>query len=151
MDANLGRGELWRVIVAVTTIVYDDDGDAVLFLERKKPPLNWCLPGGKVAMGEDLEFAARRELLEETGLRVGSLIPIDSWQGKNPGRHGDIPILSINYLCRTSSREVVLSPGEHGDFRWVALGDFDDFRPQTDFDLNKIALLIRRYAGTGIF
>ncbi len=44
----------------------------VLLIRRGKPPLfgRWVVPGGTVELGEGLEQALVREVLEETGLRV---------------------------------------------------------------------------------
>ena len=33
-------------------------------------PVQWCIPGGQLDLGESLGEAAKREFLEETGLRV---------------------------------------------------------------------------------
>ncbi|MCK8782911.1 NUDIX hydrolase [Roseomonas sp. NAR14] len=50
-------------------------GEEVLLVRRGKPPRmgEWSLPGGAQHVGETAEAAARRELLEETGVTVGPL------------------------------------------------------------------------------
>lgn len=40
----------------------------VLIAKRAMPPQLWSLPGGRVEMGETLEQAAAREVMEETGV-----------------------------------------------------------------------------------
>lgn len=61
-----------RPMVTVDTVVFAlDRGTAkVLLIKRGKEPFKgcWSLPGGFVAMDEELEAAAARELAEETSL-----------------------------------------------------------------------------------
>ena len=56
-----------------------EDADQRVLLVRQAAGLKlWTLPGGKVKRGESLVKALRRELYEETGLRVqiGSLLGV---------------------------------------------------------------------------
>ena len=60
-------------------VVRDDSGRLLLVLRRNDPGRGlWSLPGGRVAPGETVEAAVRREGREETGLdvRVGRLLGV---------------------------------------------------------------------------
>jgi len=55
-------------VPAVSTLVVDDDGRVLLVYETDVDA--WSTPGGSVEVDERPEDAARREVLEETGLTV---------------------------------------------------------------------------------
>jgi 8-oxo-dGTP diphosphatase len=52
-------------------------GDQILLVRRGRAPSLglYAFPGGRVEPGETAEAAARRELMEETGLTAGKLSP----------------------------------------------------------------------------
>lgn len=62
-----------RAALTVDCVVfgYDDSELKVLLIERGLEPFKgrWALPGGFVRVDETLDEAARRELVEETGLK----------------------------------------------------------------------------------
>jgi len=83
-------------------------GDQVLVLRRAHTPRKGFLdtPGGFIEAGEGIEVAARRELLEETGLRVGAL----RWLGFYWDRYylrgfGWFPTMNFYYVARWRSGE----------------------------------------------
>lgn len=79
-----------RPAVTVDVVVYTllEAEPHVLLIQRAKKPYarRWALPGGFVEPMENLEKAARRELAEETGVEVGTLIPVGSYgdKGRDP-------------------------------------------------------------------
>ena len=62
--------------VAVGAIVFKDD--RVLLVRRGKPPAEdlWAIPGGRVEIGETLQEAAEREILEETAITIRARVPV---------------------------------------------------------------------------
>jgi 8-oxo-dGTP diphosphatase len=61
-------------LLATDCVVFDGAG-RVLVIRRKNEPFKgaFALPGGFVEIGETVEAACRREVLEETGVAVGKL------------------------------------------------------------------------------
>lgn len=58
-------------LVGVGVVVLNQQGE-VLLIKRGKPPRagEWSIPGGMIDLGERLEDAARREVLEECGITI---------------------------------------------------------------------------------
>ena len=70
-----------RVRRVAARVILVDDRDRVLLVHGRAParpdrPAWWITPGGGVDGGETVPEAARREVYEETGLRVDDLGPV---------------------------------------------------------------------------
>jgi len=116
-----------RPVVGVGAIVLD--GGRVLLIKRGNPPLKgqWSLPGGGVEVGETLEQAVAREVLEETGLtiEVGPIVEVlDRISCDGDGRV-EYHFVLVDFVCRPREqrRGQVRAGTDADDAEWVALAD----------------------------
>ncbi|MCL7928975.1 NUDIX hydrolase [Halomonas llamarensis] len=105
-------------LAAIAVTLRDSE---VLLVQRSKEPQRgtWGFPGGSVEPGESLHCAAKRELMEETGITalVGPLIDVVEVIGYDPeGKHHHFALVAL--LCRYVDGE--LHPGDDAaDCRWA--------------------------------
>jgi 8-oxo-dGTP diphosphatase len=103
---------------------------SVLLIERGREPYQgkWALPGGFIDMDEELDVACRRELLEETGIRVGELRQFKAFGGvsRDP-RHRTISVIFYAF----TENELTAKAGDDAvNARWFPINQL----PELAFD-----------------
>ena len=100
-------------------------GGKVLLIRRGKEPLRgrWVVPGGTVELGETLERALVREMLEETGLAVApvELLTVFDRIQEEAGRVSYHYVI-VDYLCRYEGGEARAGSDAEA-VAWAALAD----------------------------
>ncbi len=117
-----------RPIVGIGIVVIR--GDQVLLCRRGKPPNvgSWTLPGGAQDIGETCHAAARRELEEETALKVGDLhfcAYVDTIRKDDEGRvrfHYTI----LDFAARWEGGEAVAG-SDVSEVQWAAMDDLGPY------------------------
>ncbi len=125
-----------KISVTVDSVVFCKVNNQfkVLLIQRKNEPFKgqWALPGGFVDKGEDLETAAKRELEEETGVKVESMQQVQAF-GK-PGRDPRGHTISIGFLSRIYCEEHLEPSDDAKDARWFEIEKLPDMDLAFDHD-----------------
>jgi len=115
---------------SVLIVIYTEGGEFLL-LERRRPAGFWQSVTGSLEWAESADAAARREVIEETGIRQGVLVNLQWTQvyeilpafGKvyAPGVTQN---LEHAFSLRLQNKvPITLSAAEHVQFRWVSAAD----------------------------
>jgi len=111
-------------VVAVGAIVFRNN--RVLLVRRGQPPSQdlWAIPGGRVELGETLQEAAEREIIEETGITIQALDPVYTFDyierdgSARPRFHYVIVDLHADYV-----RGTIRAGDDAAEAGWVAAED----------------------------
>jgi mutator protein MutT len=97
-----------RPLVGVGAIIFKRD--RILMAQRGKQPLQgwWSLPGGALELGESLQDAVCREVLEETGLVVHPVKLFEVFERilRDDAGAPEYHYVLIDYVCRVSGGEL---------------------------------------------
>jgi phosphoglycolate phosphatase-like HAD superfamily hydrolase/ADP-ribose pyrophosphatase YjhB (NUDIX family) len=107
-------------IATVGALIFNSKNEVLMLHTHKWSDL-WGIPGGKIKWGETSEAALRREILEETGLKISGIkfvLVQDCIHSKEFYR--DAHFVLLNYTCRCTGKPDVKLNDEAREFRWVA-------------------------------
>lgn len=105
-------------LLTVDCVVLNPRGE-VLLIERKNEPFrgHFALPGGFVDIGETVEDACRRELMEETGVKAGKLTLVGVYSDPNRDPRGHAASVVFLTRVRTNKTE---AGDDAASAQWVA-------------------------------
>ena len=123
VDYNAGDYPPFAVTVDVAIFTIVSEALQVLLVERGEPPFlgSWALPGGFVRPDENLDEAANRELLEETGVDARSAHLEQLGTFGSPDRDPRMRVVTVAY--------------------WAILGDLSELHPAAGSDARDAGLV----------
>jgi 8-oxo-dGTP diphosphatase len=124
-----------KIFVTVDAVIVKKSTDnQLLLIKRKNEPYKdcWALPGGFVDENEDLEVAAKRELEEETQVKIDSLQQFGTF-GK-PFRDPRGHMISVAYFGEVSENTIAIASDDAKEVAWFAINEL----PNLAFDHQEI-------------
>src|SRR5436190_15495980 len=125
-----------KIYVTVDTLVFrkTDNQTQILLIRRKNEPFkdSWAIPGGFVDENEDLEAAAKRELLEETQIKIDAVEQLKAF-GK-PFRDPRFHTVSVAFSGFVPEDTVAKAADDAKEVGWFTI----DHLPDLAFDHGEI-------------
>ncbi|MEK3886383.1 NUDIX hydrolase [Bacillus sp. FSL K6-3431] len=109
------------IFVGAVTVIIDELG-RLLLQQRKFPKGAWGITGGLMELGESTEEVAKREVFEETGLKIDELKLINVYSGAQnyiKAENGDeFYVVTIAYFSENIEGELIVDTSESLTFQF---------------------------------
>ncbi len=119
-----------RPIIMVGASVIVEDAQGKILLQQRTDNHCWGYAGGALELGETTEAAAKRELLEETGLLANEMELFGVFSGENLHHvypNGDeVYVVDIVYLCRKYTGTLKVQDGEVERLRFFPVSELPE-------------------------
>jgi 8-oxo-dGTP diphosphatase len=116
-------------LVGVGVAIYNDQGQVIL-VQRGRPPSvgTWGLPGGLIDVGERLQAAAAREVMEELGINVAVQGMVTTFESIHHDDEGKVEYhyIVLEYWARYQGGEPV-AQDDAAAFAWVNADQLDSY------------------------
>ncbi|OFX62122.1 MAG: NUDIX hydrolase [Bacteroidetes bacterium GWA2_30_7] len=102
----------------------------ILLIKRKHEPFKdfWAFPGGFMEMDETIENSAKRELLEETGLKIENLKQFKTYSSVNRDPRGRV--ISVVFYGFSDKTQTAKANDDAAEVKWFDVNDL----PKLAFD-----------------
>jgi 8-oxo-dGTP diphosphatase len=132
---DAGKFPSFAVTVDIVILTMADGVLHVLLVRRGEEPFKdmWAIPGGFKRPDETLDEAARRELSEETGVDVPSLLTQFGAYG-DPGRDPRMNVVTVAYLAVLRDIGAIVAGTDATDAALVPVSDILGERIELAFD-----------------
>lgn len=96
--------------------------NGMILLLRKNSGLYWDFPGGRIQEGESVEKALKREVREETKLKIKGYTQFYSYIMPCVVVFNDLfhkhCLFSVQYLCEVHNPKKISLSSEHEEYQW---------------------------------
>jgi 8-oxo-dGTP diphosphatase len=130
----------FAVTVDVVILTMSEGRLHVLLVRRGEEPYEgmWAIPGGFKRPNETLDEAAKRELVEETGVDAASLLTQFGAYG-DPGRDPRMNVVTVGYLAVLRDVGALVAGTDAAEAALVPMADVLEGRRELAFDHERIA------------
>lgn len=116
------KNDIGHFMVAACALIVHPTEKKILLIKRADNHRydEWEHVGGRIAQHEEITEGMKREVFEETGLNdISILRPLRFWHLYRGKRNAETEIFGMTFLCKALSENVILTPREHSDYKWV--------------------------------